>query len=146
MKALRSVITVVLLVGIVAVAAVLIRRTCPCCASQRVLTLATTTSTENSGLLAYLHPDFEAKTGIKIKVVAKGTGASLQLAREGNADVIMVHARAQEDQFVDEGYGVDRRDVMYNDFVIIGPSNDPAGLSGTVSAAEAFKKIADAGV
>jgi len=106
------------------------------------LTLATTTSTENSGLLAYIHPDFEKKTGIRIKVVAKGTGASLQLARDGNADVILVHAREHEDRFVAEGYGVMRRDVMYNDFVIIGAMSDPAGVQEMRDPAEAFRQIA----
>lgn len=111
-------------------------------AADEVLTLATTTSTENSGLLAYLHPDFEKKTGIRVKVIAKGTGASLQLARDGNADVVLVHARAQEDQFVAEGYGTMRRDVMYNDFVIIGPPQDPAQIEGLGRAPEALARIA----
>lgn len=106
------------------------------------LTLATTTSTENSGLLAHIHPDFEKKTGIRVKVVAKGTGASLQLARDGNADVILVHAREHEDRFVAEGYGVLRRDVMYNDFVIIGAESDPAGVQGMKKPAEALRQIA----
>ena len=106
------------------------------------LTLATTTSTENSGLLAHIHPDFEKKTGIRVKVVAKGTGASLQLARDGNADVILVHAREHEDKFVAEAYGVLRRDVMYNDFVIIGAKNDPAGVQGMKKPAEALRQIA----
>lgn len=109
-----------------------------------VLTLATTTSTENSGLLAHLHPDFERKTGMRVKVVAKGTGASLQLGRDGNADVMLVHARAEEDRFVAEGYGVMRRDVMYNDFVVIGPRGDPAGVTEGESPGEALKRIATA--
>lgn len=111
-------------------------------AADDTLTLATTTSTENSGLLAHIHPDFEKKTGIRVKVVAKGTGASLQLARDGNADVILVHARAHEDKFVAEGYGVMRRHVMYNDFVVIGPKDDPAGVQGMKDPAEAFSQIA----
>jgi len=113
-------------------------------AAEDTLTLATTTSTENSGLLAHIHPDFERKTGIRIKVVAKGTGASLQLARDGNADVILVHAREQEEKFVEEGYGVMRRDVMYNDFVVIGPGDDPAGIRGVKDPAEALSRIARA--
>jgi tungstate transport system substrate-binding protein len=107
-----------------------------------VLTLATTTSTENSGLLAYIHPDFERKTGMRVKVVAKGTGASLQLGRDGNADVVLVHARAEEDRFVEEGYGVMRRDVMYNDFVVIGPRGDPARVKEAESPGEALRRIA----
>lgn len=111
-------------------------------AEETVLTLATTTSTENSGLLAHIHPHFEKKTGIRVKVIAKGTGASLQLARDGNADVILVHAREKEDEFVAQGYGVSRRDVMHNDFVILGPKPDPAGAKGTADAPAALKKIA----
>lgn len=114
-------------------------------ADDSVLTLATTTSTDNSGLLAYLHPDFERRTGIKVKVIAKGTGASLQLGRDGNADVVLVHARKHEDAFVAEGYGVGRKDVMYNDFVIIGPKSDPARVAAASDAAEAMKAIAKSG-
>lgn len=110
-----------------------------------VLTLATTTSTQNSGLLDYLHPDFEAKTGIKIKVIARGTGASLQLARQGNADVVLAHDPDAEAQFVAGGYGINRRPVMYNDFVLIGPKADPAGIQNTTDAAAALKKICDHG-
>lgn len=111
-------------------------------AADGVLTLATTTSTENSGLLARIHPDFEAKTGIRVKVIAKGTGASLQLARDGNADVVLVHARPEEDRFVAEGWGVMRREVMHNDFVVLGPRTDPAGVRGARTAAEGFARIA----
>lgn len=114
----------------------------PVSAADDTITLATTTSTDNSGLLAHIHPDFEKKTGIRVKVVAKGTGASLQLARDGNADVILVHAREHEDKFVEEGYGVMRKDVMYNDFVILGPPGDPAGIRGTDDPAEALARIA----
>jgi tungstate transport system substrate-binding protein len=111
-------------------------------AAERTLTLATTTSTDNSGLLSHIHPDFEKKTGIRVRVVAKGTGASLQLARDGNADVVLVHAREQEEQFIAEGYGVMRRDVMYNDFVILGPQEDPAGIRGITAPADAMRSIA----
>jgi tungstate transport system substrate-binding protein len=104
--------------------------------------LATTTSTDNSGLLAHIHPDFEKKTGLRVKVVAKGTGASLQLARDGNADVILVHAREDEERFVAEGYGVMRRDVMYNDFVILGPQDDLGGIREVKDPAEALRRIA----
>ena len=110
--------------------------------SAEFLTLATTTSTENTGLLAYLHPDFERQTGIQVKVVAKGTGASLQLARDGNVDVVLVHAREQEDEFLAEGHGTMRRDVMYNDFVILGPGTDPARIRGANDPVEAFRRIA----
>lgn len=108
------------------------------------LILATTTSTENSGLLAYLHPDFERKTGIRVKVVAKGTGASLQLARDGHADVVLTHARELEDKFVTDGFGVERFDVMYNDFVIVGPANDPLAIRGSPDPFDVFRRIAAA--
>jgi len=103
--------------------------------------LATTTSTENSGLLAYLLPFFEAKTGYRVEVVAVGTGAALKLGENGDADTVLVHARALEDAFVAAGFGVDRRDVMYNDFIIVGPKADPAGLSGAKDAIEAFGRL-----
>jgi tungstate transport system substrate-binding protein len=108
------------------------------------LILATTTSTENSGLLAYLLPDFESEYNVTIDVVAVGTGQALQLGRDGNADVLLVHARAQEDEFMTAGDGVRREDVMYNDFVILGPPDDPAGIRGMKKAARAFEEIAKA--
>jgi len=111
-------------------------------AEEEVLTLATTTSTEHSGLLTQIHPDFESKTGIIVKVIAKGTGASLQLARDGNADLVLVHARRREDEFVAQGFGVMRRDVMYNDFVIVGPTSDPAEVKRAKTPAEALNRIA----
>ena len=113
-------------------------------AEQQTLLLATTTSTENSGLLAYLLPDFEAEHGAKVDVVAVGTGQALKMGEEGNADVLLVHARAREDAFMDAGHGVRREDVMYNDFVIVGPEADPAGIQGMTDAGEALKAIAEA--
>ncbi|MBP7095402.1 MAG: substrate-binding domain-containing protein [Spirochaetia bacterium] len=107
--------------------------------------LATTTSTENSGLLDFILPVFEAKTGYKVEVVAVGTGASLKLGENGDADTVLVHARALEDAFVAAGYGIDRRDVMYNDFIIVGPKADPAGLAGAKDALDAFARLARAG-
>src|SRR5208282_473265 len=103
---------------------------------------ASTTSTQNSGLYDYLLPLFEKKTGIKVKVVARGTGAAIEMGKRGDADVAFVHAKEQELKAVEEGFFVNRHDVMYNDFVIIGPTDDPAGVKGMKSAAEAFKKIA----
>lgn len=103
---------------------------------------SSTTSTENSGLFDYMLPIFEKKTGIKVKVVARGTGAAIEMGKRGDADVAFVHAKEQELKAVEEGYFVNRRDVMYNDFVIIGPSDDPAKIKGTKSAVEAFTKIA----
>lgn len=108
------------------------------------LILATTTSTEDSGLLEFILPDFEEEFKIDVNVVAVGTGQALQLGEDGNADVLLVHARAREDEFMAAGHGVRREDVMYNDFVIVGPEDDLAGIAGLTNAAEAFKKIAEA--
>ena len=107
------------------------------------LVLATTTSTYDTGLLDTIHPAFEQATGLTIKTIPKGTGASIRTAEDGDADVILVHARGAEDEFVAAGYGVNRRDVMFNDFVIVGPEDDPAGISGMESATEAFATIAE---
>ncbi len=107
------------------------------------LTLATTTSTEDSGLLDYILPDFEKKYNAKVDVVAVGTGQALELGANGDADVLLVHARAKEDEFVAAGNGTARYDVMYNDFVLVGPASDPAGIKGMSSATEAFAKIAE---
>ncbi|MES2320599.1 MAG: substrate-binding domain-containing protein [Pseudomonadota bacterium] len=104
--------------------------------------LSTTTSTENSGLLAYLLPAFEAKTGSKVHVIAVGSGKALELAKNGDVDLTLVHARAAEDEFVAGGHGVDRRDVMYNDFIIACPTSDPAGIKGGKDVLAAFRKIA----
>lgn len=109
------------------------------------LILATTTSTQDSGLLGYLLPDFEKEFNTKVDVIAVGTGQALQLGKDGNADVLLVHARAQEDAFMQAGDGTRREDVMYNDFVIVGPASDPAEIKGTATAVDAFKKIAEAG-
>jgi len=104
--------------------------------------LSTTTSTENSGLLAYILPDFTEKRGIEVKVVAVGTGKALQMGRDGEADVLLVHAKPAEELFVEEGHSLERFDVMYNDFVIIGPEADPAGLKASGdNVAESFSKL-----
>jgi len=113
-------------------------------ADKGELVLATTTSTYDSGLLDAILPDFENKTGIEVRVLAVGTGQALALGAAGDADVLLVHAREREDQFVAEGNAPYRRDVMYNDFVIIGPADDPAGIKGTGTAADAFAQIAAA--
>jgi len=107
------------------------------------LRLATTTSTENTGLLTALNPPFEKMMGIVVDVIPVGTGKALMMGATGDVDVVLVHARSAEDQFVEEGHGINRRDVMYNDFVIIGPKNDPAGIKGVADSKEAFKKIAE---
>jgi tungstate transport system substrate-binding protein len=108
------------------------------------LRLATTTSTENSGLLAELLPPFEQANDIKVDVIAVGTGKAIKLGQTGDVDVILVHARNREDKFVAEGYGVDRRDVMYNDFIVVGPKSDPANIAGTSDATAGMAKIAAA--
>jgi tungstate transport system substrate-binding protein len=107
--------------------------------------LATTTSTEQSGLLDALLPVFEKETGFHVDVIAVGTGASLKIGEKGDCDVVLVHARALEDAFMAAGFGAERKDVMYNDFIVLGPSGDPAGVAGASSAADAFARIARAG-
>ena len=108
------------------------------------LILATTTSTDDSGLLDFILPGFEEESQVRVDVVAVGTGQALKLGEDGNADVLLVHARAREDAFMDAGHGVRREDVMYNDFVIIGSEADPAGIKGMTNASEAFTQIASA--
>jgi tungstate transport system substrate-binding protein len=98
--------------------------------ADRSIVVASTTSTQDSGLFGYILPIFKAKTGIDVKVIAQGTGQALDTARRGDADVVFVHAKPQEEKFLAEGFGVKRFDVMYNDFVLIGPNNDPAGIKG----------------
>jgi tungstate transport system substrate-binding protein len=102
----------------------------PAIAEDRSIVVASTTSTQDSGLFGYLLPIFKAKTGIEVKVIAQGTGQALDTARRGDADVVFVHAKSQEEKFLAEGFGVRRFDVMYNDFVLIGPKDDPAGVKG----------------
>lgn len=114
-------------------------------AEPQVLRLATTTSTDDSGLLEAILPDFEEEFNAQVDVVAVGTGQAIALGEAGDADVILVHARSREDQFVADGHGTKRADVMYNDFVIVGPADDPAGVGGMASASEAFAAVAAAG-
>jgi tungstate transport system substrate-binding protein len=113
----------------------------PVSAEQRIR-LATTTSTDNSGLLAVLLPPFEEKYGVKVDVIAVGTGRALKLGENGDVDVVLVHAPEAEKEFVDKGYGINRRDVMYNDFVLVGPKGNPAQIKKGSTAAEALKAIA----
>jgi tungstate transport system substrate-binding protein len=110
--------------------------------AEERLRMSTTTSTENSGLLSVLLPPFEKKFGCKVDVVAVGTGKSLKLGEAGDVDVVFVHARSLEDKFMANGYGADRRDVMYNDFVLLGPKDDPAGVGKAKSAPDACRAIA----
>lgn len=108
------------------------------------MVLATTTSTRDAGLLDVLVPAFDEKYGVTTKVVAVGTGEALEMGKQGNADVLLVHARKSEDEFVASGYGISRKDVMYNFFFVVGPKDDPAGVAETKDAEAAMKKIADA--
>lgn len=112
-------------------------------AQDKSIVVASTTSTQDSGLFEHILPLFKEKTGIEVKVVAQGTGQALDTGRRGDADVVFVHAKAQEEEFVEEGYGVKRFDVMYNDFVLVGPKEDPAGVAGTDDIAAAFQAIRD---
>ena len=113
----------------------------PAAAQYRYITLASTTSTEQSGLFRHLLPLFERKTGIQVRVVALGTGQALDMGRRGDADVVLVHARSLEEKFVADGFGVRRYEVMYNDYVLVGPVADPAGVRAGKEAVRAFKKI-----
>lgn len=115
----------------------------PAAVADRFLTLASTTSTRDSGFFDAVLPPFEAKTGIQVRVVAVGTGRALRLGERGDVDAVLVHDRASELEFVAEGHGIARREVMYNDFVLIGPSADPARVRGVTDAANAFARIAE---
>ena len=115
------------------------------CANDKELILASTTSTQDSGLFDVLIPAFEKASGYKVKVIAVGTGEAIEMGKKGDADVLLVHSRKAEDQFVQEGYGVNRKDVMHNAYIIVGPAEDPAGISGMDDAVEAFTKIYESG-
>ncbi|MFH7320994.1 substrate-binding domain-containing protein [Desulfurivibrio sp. D14AmB] len=114
----------------------------PALAGEKVITMSTTTSTEASGLLAYLLPEFTAESGISVRVMAKGTGAALRDGMDGNADLVFVHDLAREEQFVAQGHGTKRYHVMYNDFIIVGPAADPAGIKDAADPATAMRRIA----
>ena len=131
-----------LIVSLAAACATLVALPVP--AQDRSIVVASTTSTEQSGLFGHLLPAFAKKTGIAVKVVAVGTGQALDIGRRGDADVVFVHDRAAEDKYVAECAGIDRRDVMYNDFVLVGPKSDPAKVAGSKDIAAALKAISDA--
>ena len=126
---------------IAAVTAAAVLSGAPVSAQDKSIVVASTTSTQDSGLFDYLLPIFTKKTGIAVKVVAQGTGQALDTARRGDADVVFVHAKAQEEKFLAEGQGVKRFPVMYNDFVLIGPKSDPAKIKGMKDVAKAFQTI-----
>jgi tungstate transport system substrate-binding protein len=130
------------LIGMLAVILTVVFLSAGADAGEKIIKMSTTTSTQASGLLDVLLPDLEKETGIKVKVIAKGTGAAIRDGMDGNVDVIFVHAKAREEEFVKKGYGTKRYEVMHNDFVILGPENDPAGIKGLKSATQALKKIA----
>ena len=130
-----AVITAISLMGLQGVAV----------AQQNFITVASTTSTEQSGLFKHLLPVFEKKTGTQVRVVALGTGQALDMGRRGDADVVFVHDKVAEEKFVADGFGVRRFDVMYNDFVLVGPKSDPAKIAGSKDIVDAYKKIAAGG-
>src|SRR5499426_4615343 len=115
----------------------------PVGARDKSIVVASTTSTQDSGLFGHILPLFKAKTGIDVKVVAQGTGHALNTARRGDADVVFVHAREAEEKFIAEGFGVRRYPVMYNDFILVGPKSDPAGINGARQVGFALKTIMD---
>ena len=132
-RTLSTSLTVVVLVALLALPAV---------AAERFITVASTTSTENSGLFGYILPKFQQITGIAVRVVAVGTGQAMKNAERGDADVLFVHHQPSEEEFVAQGFGVERRDVMYNDFVLVGPQTDPARIQGMTDVVAALAQIA----
>ena len=126
---------------LLALAALVIAGTTPSSWAQKYITVASTTSTEQSGLFKHMLPAFQKKTGIEVKVVAVGSGEAFDMARRGNADVVFTHARTAEEKFIDMGLGVKRFPVMYNDFVLVGPKSDPAKLAGSKDILAALRKI-----
>ena len=128
--------------GLLLAAAVAAALCAPALAQDKSIVVASTTSTQDSGLFRYLLPIFKQATGITVKVIAQGTGQALDTARRGDADVVFVHAKQAEERFLAEGWGVKRYPVMYNDFILVGPKNDPAGVKGTNDIVAALKTIA----
>ncbi|MEI2387657.1 substrate-binding domain-containing protein [Breoghania sp. JC706] len=129
--------------GLAATALVTFGLTASSLAADKFITVQSTTSTQNSGLFEYMLPIFEKKTGIEVRVVAVGTGQAIKNATNGDGDVLFVHAKPAEEKFVASGQGVSRADVMYNDFIIVGPPSDPAGVDGSKDVVAALKKIAE---
>src|SRR5262245_31650686 len=117
----------------------------PVLAQEQTIIVASTTSTQDSGLFSYLLPIVKEKTGVEVKVLAQGTGQALDTGRRGDADVVLVHARSAEEKFLADGFGVKRYPVMYNDFVVIGPKSDPAGIGGGKDIVAALKAIKETG-
>ena len=138
----RTLATAAILAALVALVAIWPR---PMAGAEHFITVASTTSTQNSGLFGHILPKFTKKTGIRVRIVAVGTGQAIRLARNGDADVLFVHHKASEEKFVRDGFGVRRFDVMYNDFIIVGPKDDPARVKGEANAARALAAIAQSG-
>src|SRR5215469_9497816 len=128
---------------LIALALVTAAFTAPAHAQDKSIVVASTTSTQDSGLFGYILPLFKAKTGVEVRVVAQGTGQALDTGRRGDADVVFVHAKSAEEKFLAEGQGVKRYPVMYNDCILVGPKSDPAGIKGSKDIAAAFKAIKD---
>jgi tungstate transport system substrate-binding protein len=124
-------------------AAIALMLVAPAMAQEKSIVVSSTTSTQDSGLFGHILPLFKSKTGIEVKVISQGTGQALDTGRRGDADVVFVHAKAQEEKFLAEGFGVKRFPVMYNDFVLIGPSSDPAGIKGSKDIVAALKTLKD---
>ncbi len=133
----RTLLFTLALIGLAAIAQ-------PGMAEEKSILVQSTTSTEDSGLFKHILPKFKEKTGIEVRVVTVGTGQAIKNARNGDGDVLLVHAKPDEEKFVADGFGVKRFDVMYNDFILVGPAEDPAGVAGTRDVAAALKKIAEA--
>lgn len=133
----------IVIIAAICVAAVLIYGQVSKTHKNPVIRVSTTTSVNDSGLLPYLQPTFEADTGYKLEITSAGTGAAIAKGTSGDADVLLVHAKSQEETFISSGYGVERIPFMYNYFVVVGPNADPAGVKGTTTASDAFTKIAD---
>ena len=127
--------------AVTAALAIIVVSFLPCFAQDRSIVVASTTSTQDSGLFEYLLPLFTKKTGNTVKIVAQGTGQALETGRRGDADVVFVHAKAAEEKFLAEGQSLKRYPVMYNDFIVIGPKSDPAGIAGMKNVAKAFETI-----
>jgi tungstate transport system substrate-binding protein len=126
---------------VIVAAAIALLSAAPALAQEKSIVIASTTSTQDSGLFGHILPLFKAKTGIDVKVVSQGTGQALDTARRGDADVVFVHAKSLEEKFVVDGFGVKRFPVMYNDFIVVGPKSDPAGIKGKKDVADALKTI-----
>jgi len=144
MKITRTIVLSIILISVVGAVALAVYQYSQPQPKQRLI-LATTTSTYDSGLLDYLIPIFENRYNTEVQILSKGTGEAIEIAKRGDADVVLVHSKQLEEAFVNEGYGVHRVGIMYNDFIIIGPTNDPAGIKGLTNATQAFSKIMETG-